>query len=256
MSGRYGGSWAGGGAIPIAVSPVPGTTKTVARGRMLLVGGTLHNDLGVDLHVGLFDAGQLLARVLMPADAAVPVPVPDRGVLVRTELDLAIEAAQPTLTPANPAAGAGFTQTLTRSGTLEAITFTLQTSAVVANRTVFVQYLDAAGNLLVSIPVTGTVVASSIVNVVAAIGITQALNAAGNSRGVLPFPLVLPAGGQVKILVTGEDAGDQLSAIVLGLDNQRTTSAGTIEAVVHVCYLDEYDTDGDPSLHKSSQPAR
>src|SRR5882724_249907 len=119
--------------------------------------------------------------------------------------------------PPNPAAGAQWAHKadgrfLTR---LLAVTFTLVTSAVVANRFPAVNLTDSNGKLVTSAPAGGTVVASSTLNVFLTTGApAYAFGAAGGTFGFLPDILVPPDYSWSSV-VSGMDAGDQLSAVVL-----------------------------------------
>lgn len=98
---------------------------------------------------------------------------------------------------------------------LLAISFTLVTSAVVANRFPAVNLADNNGRLITSVPAGGTVVASSTLSVFLATGApAYAFGASGGTFGFMP-DLLIPPDWVWSSVVSGLDAGDVLSAIVL-----------------------------------------
>lgn len=98
---------------------------------------------------------------------------------------------------------------------LLAVTFTLVTSAVVANRFPAVNLTDNNGRLITSVPAGGTVVASSTLNVFLTTGApAYAFGASGGTFGFLP-DLLVPGDYSWGSAVSGMDAGDQLSGVVL-----------------------------------------
>lgn len=116
----------------------------------------------------------------------------------------------------NPAAGAGLTYIVDGRyyERVLAVTFTLVTSAVVANRFVQLYLLDTNGKIITSIQGAGTVVASTTVNVFLMLRAPTLSNGpSGGSFGFLP-DLLLPPGWKWQITVFGEDAADQISAVV------------------------------------------
>lgn len=133
--------------------------------------------------------------------------------------------------PANPGAGLqwahkGDGRYYTR---LLAATFTLVTSAVVANRFPAVTLTDSNGKVVTSVPAGGTVVASSTLNVFLATGApAYAFGASGGTFGFLP-DILIPPDWVWSSAVAGIDPGDQLSAVVL-LVQRFPNDAATISA--------------------------
>jgi hypothetical protein len=116
-----------------------------------------------------------------------------------------------------PAAGGGFTYTVDGRyfERVLAVSFQLVTDAVVANRfgQVFIQ--DSNGKAITSVPVGGTVVASTTLSVWLALNSpTLANSVSGGSFGYLP-DLLLPPGWKVVLSVFGADPGDQVSNVVV-----------------------------------------
>jgi len=110
-----------------------------------------------------------------------------------------------------------------------AVTFTLVTSAVVANRFPAVNLTDNNGRLITSVPAGGTVVASSTLNVFLAAGApAYAFGASGGTFGFLP-DLLVPPDYSWSSVVAGIDVGDQLSGITLLLQ-RFPNDAATISA--------------------------
>jgi len=116
---------------------------------------------------------------------------------------------------ASPAAGAGFTKTLSteQRGKLRALAFTFTTSAVVANRVVMVQLVDPSANVAFQAD-AGAVQAAG---VAVAYQVCDAYGTPFASAGAsgIGWPDVwLPPGWAVKVSAALEDVGDQFSGIV------------------------------------------
>lgn len=117
----------------------------------------------------------------------------------------------------NPAAGSSWSRPgdgryLER---LLAVTFTLTTSAVVANRFVTVVLTDVNGKMITEVPGSGAVAASSAVTVCLAAGGPQyASGVSGSSFGFLP-DILTPPGYTWAASINGMDAGDTVTNIVL-----------------------------------------
>lgn len=132
----------------------------------------------------------------------------------------------------NPAAGSSWS----RQGDgryferLLAVTFTLTTSAVVANRFVTVALTDTNGKLITEVPGSGAVVASSTVTICLATGGPQyASGVSGSSFGFLP-DILTPPGWTWLASITGIDAGDTVTGIVL-LKQKYPNDTASIPAV-------------------------
>ena len=124
---------------------------------------------------------------------------------------------QEVIKPANPAAGVTFTRKVPGE-TWErylSVTFTLTTSAVVANRTVQIRLLDHDGSIVASISGGGTVVAGSTLNVRATVGLGYSDNNASGHTDQGLWDLLAQSGFQLNINVQGMDAGDTLTNIVI-----------------------------------------
>lgn len=118
---------------------------------------------------------------------------------------------------ANPAAGAVFNYVNNTGAaqTLQSISWTLVTSAAVANRFIGVRILDVNNNIVASQANLTAVVASSTINSFYSQGLSNIPNsAAGTSIGGLPNVVIQP-GWTVRLFVSAEDAGDQLSNIIM-----------------------------------------
>jgi hypothetical protein len=175
------------------------------------------------------DFGSSNTFTLQLAGAAQPVQLLQRRIK-RSKARIIITGLSNTfteITPGNPTAGNGFTYT-NNTGvpqTLESIRFTLTTDAVVANRFVFVQIKDTAGNFVWSNFDSAAIVASTTLSVYLAQGIANtAGGASGSTLGGLPSTLQLQPGWSVAIFVSAMDAGDQISSIVLTLTGANTTA--------------------------------
>lgn len=86
-------------------------------------------------------------------------------------------------------------------------------SAVVGNRLITVQFIDYQGNVYFEAPVSGTVVASTVVTVNLARGIVPAVLAAGVSLACIPDVLLMPGYTMRLVASGGTDVGDQWSAM-------------------------------------------
>lgn len=94
-------------------------------------------------------------------------------------------------------------------------TFTLVTSAVVANRFIALQLLDQNNVLITSVPVAGAVVASTVVTPCLQVGgPAYGSGGSGPVNGFLP-DLITPGDWTWKTSGFNLDAGDQFSGIVL-----------------------------------------
>lgn len=119
------------------------------------------------------------------------------------------------LVPA-PAAGQGLTYVVDGRffERMLTLTFTLSTSAVVANRFAQLFLEDNNGLIVSSVPCSGTVVASQVLNVFLAWdGVAYSFGSSGGTYGKLP-DLIVPPGWKWVVSVFGADAADQLSAVV------------------------------------------
>lgn len=121
-----------------------------------------------------------------------------------------------------PAAGASVTFKLDAEWewNLQSLTFTLATSAVVANRMPFIRYADPDGTFWYSMHAGSASVAGAagdLYTCVAGLGTSASAAPAGTVKAFeLTLPDVwLPRGWQLQVTVAGMDAGDQLSALRL-----------------------------------------
>ena len=124
---------------------------------------------------------------------------------------------QELIKPANPAAGATFTRRIPGE-TWEryvAVTFTLTASAVVANRQAQLRLLDADGAIIASVSASGVVVAGTTVRPRCAVGLGYADNNASGHSDQGMWDILADSGWQLNINVTGMDAGDTLTDIVI-----------------------------------------
>lgn len=140
----------------------------------------------------------------------------DTARLMTGALSYQVGWQQPLYLP-NPAAGASWAHTVDGRyfERALAITFTLVTSAVVANRFAQLYVLDTNGNIVTSVPAAGVIPASTTVNVFLSLGNPTLSNStSGGAFGFIP-DLLLPPGWQWKLNIFNEDAGDQVSATVL-----------------------------------------
>ncbi len=118
---------------------------------------------------------------------------------------------------AKPAAGAGWSYKIDGRYVerVIAISFVLNTSAVVANRFPAVNVLDNYGNIVSSVPAGGTVVASSSLSTYLALhGPAYAFGNSGGNFGFMP-EFLLPGAWSWAAAVAGMDPGDQISNIFL-----------------------------------------
>lgn len=123
---------------------------------------------------------------------------------------------------ANPPAGTNFTYTVPpgTAQTITAVRVFFTTSAAVANRFVSLQVRDASGNILSSINNASAIVASSSLQLTWSTSITGfAFGASGNALMPMPITTPLQPGWQLVVTISGEDAADQLSQIVITLAN-------------------------------------
>ena len=124
---------------------------------------------------------------------------------------------QQAIKPADPAAGATYTRAVPGQ-TWEryvAVSFTLTTSAVVANRQAQLRLLDEDDAIIASISASGTVVAGSTLRARCAVGLGYADNNASGHTDQGMWDVLAPSGWKLNINVTGMDVGDQLSSIVI-----------------------------------------
>ena len=121
---------------------------------------------------------------------------------------------------AAPAAGANWSVTVTANDewNLRSAICTLTTSATVATRSLVLQVLDRASDVVMELPVGGTLAASSASDfcwVSLAGSTTTGNNAAGQvGYGVLPDGW-FPPGWSVRVSTNNLQTGDQYSAIYL-----------------------------------------
>ncbi|SRR6266852_3497065 len=95
------------------------------------------------------------------------------------------------------------------------ITFTLVTSAVVANRFPQVQLADANGTVITAVPAGGTVVAGNNLNVTLTLEAPgYSGGASGGTFGFMP-DLLIPPGWSWRAAVFGIDPGDQILGVIL-----------------------------------------
>jgi hypothetical protein len=130
----------------------------------------------------------------------------------------AVGWTQPVYLPA-PAAGAGWSRKADGRyfERLLSVTFSLVTSAVVANRVTTVQLLDGNGLVVTEVPAGGVQVASTTLAVRLVTGApAYAAAVAGGSYGFLP-DLLVPPDWTWRAVTTGIDVGDQFSAPLLQL---------------------------------------
>lgn len=117
----------------------------------------------------------------------------------------------------NPPAGQGWTYTVGGRyyERVLSVSFTLATSAAVANRFGQLFLEDTNGTVITSVPMAGTIVASSNVNVNLQLRAPQYSNASsGGTFGFIP-DLLIPPGWKWVLTVFGQDVADQVSGIVL-----------------------------------------
>lgn len=115
----------------------------------------------------------------------------------------------------NPAAGADATYTVTGPCQIAAVTATLTTSATVANRFLHLQVLDLSSTVVVDMPGSGAVVASSSLTAYWEQGLSNtSAGISGTAASAAPL-LTLQTGWTIKIHVNAIQAADQLSAITL-----------------------------------------
>lgn len=124
---------------------------------------------------------------------------------------------QQTVTPPAPAAGQQWSYKVDGRYTerLVAVTFTLTTSAVVANRSPVVVLRDNNGTVITQVPAGNAVAATSTLTAYLVNGSPNtAQGAAGNTYGFLP-ELLIPGDWSWGSGVGGMDPGDQLSGVTL-----------------------------------------
>lgn len=137
---------------------------------------------------------------------------------------------QPLYLP-NPAAGAGWTHKVDGRyyERVLAVTFTLVTSVVVANRFPAVTLTDNLGRTITSVPAGNSVPASTTLNVFLARNApAYDFGTGGGSFGFMP-DLMVPPDWSWSCNVAGIDVADQLSGIVL-LVQQYPNDAAAITA--------------------------
>lgn len=118
---------------------------------------------------------------------------------------------------AQPAPGANYTYQVAGDTWVRpvAVSATLTTSAVVANRFLQWRVLDANGVVLFSQPASGTVLASSVLDTNLGGGLTTTPTAVNGLTAGGLADLLVPSGWQLQWRVSGADAADQLSLITL-----------------------------------------
>jgi hypothetical protein len=120
-------------------------------------------------------------------------------------------------TQAAPGAGVATVFRVTPGETWERVQLaraTFTASAAVANRLLSARIIDFGGNVYWETPIASTVVASGVVSVNLAVGVTPSFAAAGIS--VAPLPDVLLQSGMALQLFAGAiDAGDTWSTLTV-----------------------------------------
>ena len=117
----------------------------------------------------------------------------------------------------DPAAGGSFTYTADGRyyERVVALSFTLTTSAVVANRFAQVYLEDTNGAIITSVPCGGVVVASETLNVFLTNDAPSYSNgASGGTFGLIPA-ILIPPGWKWVCTVFSEDVGDTVTDIVV-----------------------------------------
>jgi hypothetical protein len=122
--------------------------------------------------------------------------------------------------PAEPAAGASYTYTVTAPCQLLSAGFQLVTSATAGNRVPLVIITDAGGNTLAYAKQATAVAASSTILIYAFQGASLVSSATGSATFALPQNFILQPGYQVVVTVNGILAGDQISQIALAFAPQ------------------------------------
>lgn len=123
--------------------------------------------------------------------------------------------------PANPAPGAGFTYTVPKNTAvdLRSIRFHFAASAVVATRVAQIEYVDSGGAVLGVVWSGLTVAASQSYNFTFAKGVADNPGTALAAEPHCYLPDIrLKHDDTIRIVISSEDAADQLSAIALATE--------------------------------------
>jgi hypothetical protein len=121
--------------------------------------------------------------------------------------------------PANPAAGADWSFTITAGGTLQSVTARLVTSATAANRTPQLVVTDGAGHTVALSPAAPAQPASATATY--QWSATSPSQAATGATVTLPVPALTAAvGWTVATTTAGIQAGDQWSNIVIAFTDR------------------------------------
>lgn len=146
--------------------------------------------------------------------------------------------------PANPSAGATYTKTVPgdKWQRLTAIAFTLATSNVAANRAVTIDYANKAKGHFLS---DGAAVIQAASTTNTYYGSSERANSEWNAGTAAFFPLwggFLESGETITISVANIDTGDQLSGIVLTVEEFEVGHGGFIVGGIST---EEYDLPDD-----------
>ncbi len=146
-----------------------------------------------------------------------------RATVERTENTDGQAAAVVVETPADPAAGATYSYTMPAAGRLRSLSWTFTSDAVAATRSQDLVIANSAGDTLWQQAASGSIAASQVSYV--SLGETWGTlkeQGAGLSSSSLP-DLQLQAGDTIQISIQNIDPGDQISAIVIGLELSTAT---------------------------------
>lgn len=147
------------------------------------------DQIDVDIHLNESGATGIIT---LTDQLRVPIMVTD--VIATWNLGTQTDALQP-----NPGAGVNFTYTNNTGGfqTIVGIDATFTSDATVGNRFLNAQIVDASGNQLYKeIDFTG-VPASTVIQLIAFVGGTQAQSSSGNTIVPLPADFTIPPGGKL-----------------------------------------------------------
>lgn len=120
---------------------------------------------------------------------------------------------------------------------LETLIFTLVTSGTVANRRPHILIDDGAGNVLWNWTVAADQTAGTTVIYSGAVGVTEYSGPTGVRGGVLAYPLpriVLAPGWRILTSTTNIQAGDDYSAVVLGVATKPASGTPQILGRINV----------------------
>jgi hypothetical protein len=134
----------------------------------------------------------------------------------RKRLRVSLEALEDvTWSATSPVAGGSWTYTLTSPMSLSAVYYFLANDATVATRYPFFRTVTSGGTPVYTVSVVGGLAASTSGNFSVAHGYGSYQTQFGQHTLPLPYLTVLPAGTQLRITVSGIQAGDQLSSITI-----------------------------------------